>query len=227
MTKIAVVEDSPDVNAAITSFCKTLRPGAIVDQFYDRESAEREIIKTNYSLIVLDIDLPPEKNAGVGIIRANILHHKTPVMIVSGLDPLLYRSIMQELDVWDYLEKPISPDGHEFVTAALRVLRSTQENLKEQGENPLTFDNSRGKASYKGKPLNLPQTAKLILQKLYEKKGAYVPYQELFEFVKTGKNSDAIRQHVKTIRDAFVDIGESPDHISVIRMKGVQWQDQE
>jgi DNA-binding response OmpR family regulator len=225
MTKIAVIEDSKEVNDAIASFCKKLKKDVSVDQFYDRETAERAIEQTNYSLIVLDIELPPEKNAGVGILKANITHYKSPVMVVSGLDPSFYRSIMQELDVWDYLEKPISPDGDEFVTAALKVLRGTQEQISSDNENCLVFDNFSGRASYKNKPLNLPQTAKLILRRLYENRGSVVLYPQFFDLVISGKNSEAIRQHVKTIRDAFIDIEESPDHIQTIRMKGVQWQD--
>ena len=41
--------------------CKKLKKDVSVDQFYDRETAERAIEQTNYSLIVLDIELPPEK----------------------------------------------------------------------------------------------------------------------------------------------------------------------
>lgn len=225
MTKIAVIEDSLEVNAAIASFCKTLRNDVTVDQFYNRESAEQAIKNTNYSLIVLDIELPPEKNAGVGILNSNIKNHKSPVMVVSGLDQSFYRSIMQELDVWDYLAKPISPDGHEFVTAALRVLRGNEGQSKTCDGDLLTFDHAKGKIRYKKKPLNLPQTAKLILQELYARKGNVVLYTELFDVVKSGKNPEAIRQHVKIIRDAFIDIDEPADHIQTIRMKGVQWQD--
>lgn len=86
-------------------------------------------------------------------------------------------------------------------------------------------DHETGKASFKGRPLNIPHTAKIILQKVYKNKGGLVTYEELFELVKSGKNNDAIRQHVKTIRDALKDVGESEGHVEVIRMKGVRWQD--
>ncbi|WJD61544.1 response regulator transcription factor [Pseudomonas kurunegalensis] len=225
MKKIAIVEDSTETNNALAGFCRSISKDIVVDQFHDRESAEKAIIEGGYSLIVLDIELPPEKNAGVGILRTNIENHKTPVMVVSGLDPSLYRGVMRQLDVWDYMEKPIPPDGQEFIEMVWQVLRSNSAPDAEDKEAIITYEQATGKMRFKGKPLNIPQTAKSILWRIYGRRGSYVPYSEFHELVKTGKNPEAIRQHVKLIRDSLEEVGESPDHVVVIRMKGVQWQD--
>jgi DNA-binding response OmpR family regulator len=234
MYKIAVVEDSEAVNNALAEFCRKLSHDVEVDQFFGRETAEAAIKKNNYSLIVLDVELPPEKNAGIGIINTNSQCYKSPVIVVSGLDSSVYRSIMYQLDVWDFLEKPIAPDGQMFLAAAMKVLRITADSTEEQVE-PVEFDQmleesfvidqDTGKASYKGMPLNIPQTAKLILQKIYKSRGDLVTYEELYDFVGSGKNRETIRQHVKTVRDALKDVGVSEAHVEVIRMKGVRWQD--
>jgi len=233
MYKIAIIEDSKAVNNALAEFCRQLDQSAEVDQFFDRASAEMGIKQTDYSLIVVDIELPPEKNAGIGLINVNSQYHKSPVIVVSGLDSSVYRSIMYQLDIWDFLEKPIAPDGQMFLAAAMRVLRDTRnsqgaqsaQDQQVESEEDLFVDHETGKASFKGRPLNIPHTAKIILQKVYKNKGGLVTYEELFELVKSGKNNDAIRQHVKTIRDALKDVGESEGHVEVIRMKGVRWQD--
>lgn len=225
MKKIAVIEDSRDVNEALTDFCRRLGGDFEIDQFFERESAEAAIKETNYSLIVLDIELPPERNAGVGIVYTNVTHHKSPVLVVSGLEQSIYKNVMTQLNVWDYLEKPIAADGQEFISSALRILRATVDIPVTQAPDSLLHDSSTGKVTYNGVPLNLPQTAKLILMRTYERRGKYVPYEDYYDLVKTGRNSDSIRQHVKTIRDAFVDAGAEADHVVVIRMKGVQWQD--
>jgi DNA-binding response OmpR family regulator len=233
MYKIAIIEDSKAVNNALAEFCRQLDQSAEVDQFFDRASAETGIKQTDYSLIVVDIELPPEKNAGIGLINVNSQYHKSPVIVVSGLDSSVYRSIMYQLDIWDFLEKPIAPDGQMFLAAAMRVLRDTRnsqgaqsaQDQQAESEEDLFVDHETGKASFKGKPLNIPHTAKIILQKVYKNKGGLVEYEELFELVKSGKNNDAIRQHVKTIRDALKDVDESEGHVEVIRMKGVRWQD--
>lgn len=233
MYKIAIIEDSEVVNNALAEFCRRLDQSAEVDQFFDRASAETGIKENNYSLIVVDIELPPEKNAGIGLINVNSQYHKSPVIVVSGLDSSVYRSIMYQLDIWDFLEKPIAPDGQMFLAAAMRVLRDkrnsqTMQSVQDQqaqAEEDLFVDHETGKASFKGQPLNIPHTAKIILQKVYKSRGGLVTYDELFDLVKSGKNNDAIRQHVKTIRDALKEVGESEGHIEVIRMKGVRWQD--
>jgi DNA-binding response OmpR family regulator len=233
MYKIAIIEDSEVVNNALAEFCRRLDQSAEVDQFFDRASAEAGIKENNYSLIVVDIELPPEKNAGIGLINVNSQYHKSPVIVVSGLDSSVYRSIMYQLDIWDFLEKPIAPDGQMFLAAAMRVLRDKRnsqtiqsvQDERAQAEEDLFVDHETGKASFKGRPLNIPHTAKIILQKVYKNRGGLVTYDELFDLVKSGKNNDAIRQHVKTIRDALKEVGESEGHIEVIRMKGVRWQD--
>ncbi|WP_447747761.1 response regulator transcription factor [Pseudomonas nicosulfuronedens] len=225
MRNIAVIEDSQDVNLALTEFCKKLGNDIKVDRFFDRESAESAIKETNYSLIVLDIELPPEKNAGIGIVYTNVTHHKSPVLVVSGLEQSFYKNVMGQLNVWDYLEKPIPADGQEFISTALRILRAKIDIPVTQTPDLLIHDSSTGKVTYDDTPLNLPQTAKLILMRTYERRGKPVPYPDYYDLVKTGKNPEAIRQHVKTIRDAFLDAGFEEQHIDVIRMKGVQWQD--
>lgn len=225
MKKIAIIEDSPDTSNALAGFCKSIGKDIEIYQFSDRESAEKAIVETAFSLIVLDIELPPEKNAGVGILRTNISHHKSPVMVVSGLEASFYRGIMRQLDVWDYMEKPISPDGQEFVELVLQILRAQTAPSLEDKEALITYDQSTTRMRFKNKALNIPQTAKNILWRLYERRGSYVPYADFFELVKSGRNPEAIRQHVKNIRDALEEVGESPDHVVVIRMKGVQWQD--
>jgi DNA-binding response OmpR family regulator len=225
MKKIAVIEDSQDVNAALTDFCRKLGNEYEIEQFYDRASAEAAIIQTNYSLIVLDIELPPEKNAGFGIVYTNVTNHKSPVLVVSGLDQSIYKNLMTQLNVWDYLEKPISADGQDFISSALRVLRAKSDIPVTQTTDLIKHDHSTGKVTYDNKPLNLPQTAKLILMRTYERRGKYVPYSDYYDLVKSGRSPESIRQHVKTIRDALVEADVQTEHIMVIRMKGVQWQD--
>ncbi|KPL64793.1 MULTISPECIES: response regulator [Pseudomonas syringae group] len=142
MRKIAIIEDSRDTNNALAGFCKSIGKDIEVHQYFDRESAEKAIVEIVFSLIVLDVELPPEKNAGVGILRTNISNHKSPVVVVSGLDASFYRGVMRQLDAWDYMEKPIPPDGQEFVELVLRVLRAQAAPSVEDKEAQITYDHS-------------------------------------------------------------------------------------
>ncbi|MFE1817155.1 hypothetical protein, partial [Metapseudomonas otitidis] len=61
---------------------------------------------------------------------------------------------MYQLDVWDFLEKPIAADGQMFLAAAMRVLRDTQnsqskqssQQQQEQAAEDLVVDPDTGKA---------------------------------------------------------------------------------
>ncbi len=225
MYKIAVIEDVKEVNDSLAGYCKQLGESVIVDQFLDRESAEEAISKTNYSLIVLDIELAPDRNAGFGIVRINSQKFNSPVIVVSGLDHLTYKSIMLELDVWDYLVKPVT-EPREFIDSALRVLHRTSKTKQESSDAIADFyiNQETGKAYYKNKPLNIPHTAKMILQKIYNAQGAVVAYEDMYCFVKTGRSPQGLQQHFRTMRLALQEV-DADGHIEVVRMKGARWQE--
>lgn len=225
MYKIAVIEDVKEVNDSLAEYCRQLGENVAVDQFLDRESAEDAIIKNNYSLIVLDIELAPDRNAGFGIVKINSKGFNSPVIVVSGLDHLVYKSIMLELDVWDYLVKPVT-EPREFIDSALRVLHRASKVKQESSDAVADFyiNQETGKAYYKNKPLNIPQTAKMILQKIYSAHGAVVVYDDMYCFVKTGRNPQGLQQHFRTIRMALQEVG-AEGNIDVVRMKGARWQE--
>ena len=131
MYKIAVIEDVKEVNDSLAEYCRQLGENVEVDQFLDRESAEDAVEKNNYSLIVLDIELAPDRSAGFGIVKINSKRFNSPVIVVLGLDHLVYKSIMLELDVWDYLVKPVT-ESREFIDSALRVLHRVSK-VKQGG----------------------------------------------------------------------------------------------
>lgn len=225
MYKIAVIEDVREVNDALAEYCKQLGENVMVDQFLDRESAEAAILRTDYSLIVLDIELAPDRTAGFGIVKVNSQGFNSPVIVVSGLDHLVYKSIMLKLDVWDYLVKPVT-EPREFIDSAVRVLHRASKTKQEPNGAVADFyiDQETGKAYYKDRPLNIPHTAKMILQKIYNGRGSLVAYEDMYDFVKSGRNPQGLRQHLRTIRVALQEVGED-GHLDVVRMKGARWQE--
>ncbi|MFX8250636.1 response regulator, partial [Acinetobacter baumannii] len=77
----------------------------VVDQWFDRDSAEAALSRERYDLVVLDIELGRERNAGVALINEiNKQGLGTPVLVVSAMPAAIYRSIMKALDAWDYLQ---------------------------------------------------------------------------------------------------------------------------
>ena len=109
MTRVAVIEDDPPTSHQLRGWIEAARPGIRVDQWFSRDEAEAAIARERYDLVVLDIELGRERNAGVAIINAiNKQRGGTPVLVVSAMPAAIYRSIMKALDAWTTCRKPAS-----------------------------------------------------------------------------------------------------------------------
>lgn len=228
MPRIAVIEDDPTTSAQLTGWIRAARPELVVDQHFDRDSAEVALRRERYDLVVLDIELGRERNAGVALINEiNKQGLGTPVLVVSAMPAAIYRSIMKALDAWDYLQKTTF-DEAEFVETFLDILRTARlrepKGAAKAGDDSLQLDPLKQRsAMWRGQRINLPLTAQRILATLHERAGEVVSYEELFDVVKSGRNRDNVRKHVATIRDAFRDVDPAFDGIENIPMRGFRW----
>jgi two-component system, OmpR family, response regulator ChvI len=229
MPRIAVIEDDPTTSAQLAGWIRAARPELVVDQWFDRDAAEAALLRERYDLVVLDIELGRERNAGVALINEiNKRGLGTPVLVVSAMPAAIYRSIMKALDAWDYLQKTTF-DEAEFVETFLDILRTAR--LKEPAVKPvartddsLQLDPLKQRTPmWRGQRINLPLTAQRILATLHARTGEVVSYEELFDVVKSGRNRDNVRKHVATIRDAFRDVDPTFDGIENIPMRGFRW----
>ncbi|MGQ3052669.1 MAG: response regulator transcription factor [Roseateles sp.] len=230
MPRIAVIEDDPTTSAQLAGWIRAARPELTVDQWFDRDAAEAALLRERYDLVVLDIELGHERNAGVALINEiNKQGLGTPVLVVSAMPAAIYRSIMKALDAWDYLQKTTF-DEAEFVETFLDILRTAR--LREPATRPVVrpTDDSllldplwQRTPMWRQQRINLPLTAQRILATLHARTGEVVSYEELFDVVKSGRNRDNVRKHVATIRDAFRDVDPSFDGIENIPMRGFRW----
>jgi DNA-binding response OmpR family regulator len=229
MPRIAVIEDDPTTSAQLAGWIRAARPELVVDQWFDRDAAEAALGRERYDLVVLDIELGRERNAGVALINEiNKQGLGTPVLVVSAMPAAIYRSIMKALDAWDYLQKTTF-DEAEFVETFLDILRTAR--LREPAQKPaartdesLQLDPLKQRTPmWRGQRINLPLTAQRILATLHARTGEVVSYEELFDVVKSGRNRDNVRKHVATIRDAFRDVDPAFDGIENIPMRGFRW----
>jgi DNA-binding response OmpR family regulator len=231
MDRIAVIEDDRPTSQQLAGWIRAARPDLAVDQFFDRDSAEDAVRRERYALVVLDIELGRERNAGVAILNEiNKLRQGTPVLVVSAMPAAIYRSIMKALDAWDYLQKTTF-DEAEFVETFLDILRSSRSSQAVRAPaTPAPSDPSlrldplwQRHPTWQGQRINLPLTAQRILAQLLQSKGRVVSYEELFEVVKSGRNRDNVRKHVSAIREAFREVDPSFDGIENVPMRGFRW----
>jgi DNA-binding response OmpR family regulator len=230
MSKVAVIEDDLPTSQQLTEWIRAARPGIQVDTWFTRDEAEAAIARETYDMVVLDIELGRERNAGIAIINAiNKSRQGTPVLVVSAMPAAIYRSIMKALDAWDYLQKTTFAES-DFVDTFLEILRATRDRGAPEAPGPaseeLSIDPLRQRSAlWRGKRINLPLTAQRILAALYQQRGQVVSYDDLFDVVKSGRNRDNIRKHISTIREAFRELDDGFDRIENIPMRGFRWSD--
>jgi DNA-binding response OmpR family regulator len=235
MTTIAVIEDDKPTSQQIVTWIKSACPDAIVHTWFDRDSAESALAKTTYDLVILDIELGHERNAGVAIINVINKHHVgTPVLVVSAMPAAIYRSIMKALDAWDYLQKTTFEEA-DFIETLLEILRVVKHRKQAQATSIKVENNIelvldplwQSTPLWQGERINLPLTAQRILATLYQHKGHVVSYEDLYDVVKSGRNRDNVRKHVSTIRDAFRELDPDFNQIENIPMRGFRWSKDE
>lgn len=235
MARIAVIEDDPPTSRQLCGWIASARPGVHIDTWFNRDEAEAAIRREHYDLVVMDIELGRERNAGVALINTLNKHRSgTPVLVVSAMPAAIYRSIMKALDAWDYLQKT-SFDESDFVETLLDILRTTRDRpvpSSPLGNEPtpqpspeLVLDPLRqSSVVWRGQRINLPLTAQRILAALQTRRGEVVSYEELYKVVKSGRNRDNIRKHVSTIREAFRELDAEFDAIENVPMRGFRWR---
>jgi DNA-binding response OmpR family regulator len=228
MFKVAVIEDDIPTSQQLTEWIRGARPGIQVDTWFTRDDAEAAVAREAYDVVVLDIELGRERNAGIAIINAiNKRQQGTPVLVVSAMPAAIYRSIMKALDAWDYLQKTTFTET-DFVDTFLEILRAARDHggavTQPPAADELSIDPLRQRSAlWRGKRINLPLTAQRILAALYQQRGQVVSYDDLFEVVKSGRNRDNIRKHISTIREAFRELDEGFDRIENVPMRGFRW----
>jgi DNA-binding response OmpR family regulator len=124
--RILVVEDEKKLAHSLEKQLE--RAGYKIEKAHDGEEAETKIFNEEFSLIILDLNLP--KKSGLEILKHMRERHNTvPTIILSARDKTHDRVLGLELGADDYLVKPF--DSTELlarVTAILRrsgVLRSS------------------------------------------------------------------------------------------------------
>lgn len=234
VSKIAIIEDDAPTSNQLAGWIRTARPGIEIHQWTNRDDAEAALGRETYDMVVLDIELGRERNAGVALINAINKGAKgtrgTPVLVVSAMPAAIYRSIMKALDAWDYLQKTTFEES-DFIETFLDILRAAKARQSDAKAEPASANETelmldplwQRNPTWRGKRINLPLTAQRILATLHQQSGQVVSYEDLFDVVKSGRNRDNIRKHVSTIRDAFREIDPDFDGIENVPMRGFRW----
>ena len=115
MLKLLVVDDEPLAHQVITYHCKAYTDISIIGSCYSAAEALAVLAKQQVDLLILDIQMP----VLTGLDMLKVMQNKPQVIISSAHKQYALDGF--ELDVADYLLKPISAER--FATALQKVRR--------------------------------------------------------------------------------------------------------
>ena len=146
MTRIAIIEDDPPTSQSFATWLKEYDESFEIEQLGSRAAAEAAIAQRAFDLVVLDIRMGSDSNAGVGLIHDLGKRQNCPVIVVSGMPADIYRGIMYQLEAWDYLTKPA--DQAALLTRATETLTAEAVAAEARGRwrpvGVVTVDDVRG-----------------------------------------------------------------------------------
>ena len=226
--KIAIVEDDPDQRNnyvdAIT------RKGYAVKAYQNRREALRGFENELPDLVILDIILGHEVDAGFEICRELLTRAPSlPVIFLTERIAEIDKISGLRLGAWDYLPKPISLDYlAERISSLLRIqeARIQSEGVGSSAKlvGHLSLDQEALLVSWKKQPINLSGTEFRMLAKLVRVPGHAVSYDTLMNAtMQSLVTNNTINTHMRNIRKKFESTDPEFDCIKSEYGFGYRW----
>ncbi len=130
MAKILIIDDEPDINAALSAMLKAA--GHLVVSYTDHEDVENRVAREKPDLIFLDVMVPGNPVAGFETCRtlkANAALQATPIVVISAMNEKYGFGYTgrgagaDALPAAAFLEKPVEPE--DALTLVKELLQDT------------------------------------------------------------------------------------------------------
>jgi DNA-binding response OmpR family regulator len=225
---VAVIDDVATISAAFAAWIAAAHPEAKVDRYATRRDAIVGITKTTYDVLIVDMHLEISPDDGIGVINAfqrqGGTRGRQAVMVVSERsDPGNARSVLQNMEVWDYLEKPkpFFPERPDPVFKGLFLQRfAVLLEVAFSQRSHLHLDG--GFAKWKDRKLHLSISEYQLLHVLFSHRLDADParsFDQIFKALSIQKHSpdwttaqkNLLRDRIRSIREALVSVDSSLD----------------
>jgi diguanylate cyclase (GGDEF)-like protein len=213
--KILVVED--DIAVAEVLALILSNQNYLVEVANDGVAAWELVATYEYDLLLIDVTLP--RLDGISLCRRiRAQGYQMPILIVSGRSSSHDKAIALDIGADAYLAKPLD---HEVLIARIRALlrrRGTPfQPVLEWGS--LRLDPTTREVTYAGQPLLLSPKEFSILE-LFLRNGRRVftysvVLDQLWTYAET-PSEDAVRTHIKGLRQKFRKVGAPTDLIETV-----------
>jgi two-component system OmpR family response regulator len=230
--RLALVEDDEIIRANYTDLLRGA--GFAIDAYGTKESALEGIARQTPELVLLDITMNGERDAGFDIC-AELRRNSSilPIVFLTSHDGDVDKISGLRLGADDYITKDTSLDYLVVRIEALFKRRDAHVLASRASAAPvakssvtgseITFDDQASIVSWKGQRMDLPLTQFWILRDLCRNAGQSRSHDDLMRAAKIIVEPNTITAHVKAIRKAFVDIDAAFEGIRTERGRGYRW----
>jgi two-component system OmpR family response regulator len=228
---IALVEDDEVILANYADFLGGL--GFHVDRYPSKMAALRGLRERPPDLVLLDISLNGERDAGFTICaQIRRLTPLLPVIFLTSHDAEVDRVSGLRLDADDYITKDVSLDylvvRIEALFRRLDTYSTTRASSPDIAPAPhpvadIEFDNQRSTVTWRSQPVDVTLTQFWILQELCRSPGRVKSASELMRGARLTVAPNTIAAHIAAIRAAFIRLDRAFDRIRTERGRGYRW----
>ena len=213
--KILVVEDDEAIADLLT--CILSNQNYVVEVANDGEAAWELIFVYDYDLLLIDITLP--RLDGISLCRRVRAHdYKMPILVVTGRGSGHDQAIGLDAGADSYMVKPLDP---EVLTARIRaLLRRTGtafQSVLEWGS--LRLDPATHEVTYALQLLSLSPKEFSILEFFLRNGRRVFTYSVILDQIWAYEDTpgeDAVRTHIKGLRQKFRGVGAPADLIETV-----------
>ena len=213
--KILVVEDDEAIADLLT--CILSNQNYVVEVANDGEAAWELIVVYDYDLLLIDITLP--RLDGISLCRRVRAHdYKMPILVVTGRGSGHDQAIGLDAGADGYMVKPLD---QEVLIARIRaLLRRTGtafQSVLEKGN--LRLDPTSREVTYAGQLLSLSPKEFSILEFFLRNGRQVFTYSVILDQIwayEETPSEDAVRTHIKGLRQKFRGVGAPTDLIETV-----------
>lgn len=229
---LALVEDNETILANYADFLD--EAGFRVDRYGTKDDALHGLLNDMPELLLLDIELHNERDAGYAICQE--LRRRNPML------PLIFiTSHGSEVDkisgmrigADDYITKPVSLDyllvRIEALFRRIETLTGTRPHVQRVAGVPagatddIAIDEATSTVQWRGRRINLTLTQFWMVRALRRASGQVVSAEELMKAAGIVVERNTIAAHIKAIRGAFLRVEPAFDCIRTERSRGYRW----
>lgn len=213
--KILVVEDDEAMTEVLALILSN--QNYTVEVANDGEAAWELIVVYDYDLLLIDITLP--RLDGISLCRRVRTHdYKMPIMLVTGRGSNHDQAIGLDAGADAYMVKPLD---QEVLIARIRALLRRGgmafQSVLEKGN--LRLDPTSREVTYAGQPLSLSPKEFSILEFFLRNGRQVFTYSVILEQIwayEETPSEDAVRTHIKGLRQKFRGVGAPTDLIETV-----------